>query len=399
MKPTLANVFQVVAHKRLVLVDLPGKGSNQHELNGVTALREFFQTGDTVKAPIVWHYFADDRDAEREEGTFTFYDARAKSATRTGRSEWRFYYTGDFLHRCEPGDELIFVKPSGILHALVFRKDSARLRAALVLFGIGQSGDQLQLLTGQQIAERDLDLLRRHVIDELELDIELPVMERDKELVLRQFGERFPTTAVMSAFARSQVQGGGTDPDGLLVAWLDREEQLFRALEDVIIGKRLQQGFDSVADFIKYSLSVQNRRKSRMGHALEHHLAEVFTREGLRFTAQARTEAGNRPDFIFPGEAEYHDPAFNPTKLIMLGAKSTAKDRWRQILPEAARIPKKHLCTMEPGISEKQIHQMEQKGVRLVIPRSIMITYSEAQVKYLDTLGGFIDHVRSFQRV
>ena len=62
------------------------------------------------------------------------------------------------------------------------------------------------------------------------------------------------------------------------------------------------------------------------------HLAELFTRLGLRFTPQAGTEASNKPDFIFPGEREYHDATFNAALLVILGVKSTSKDRWRQVL-------------------------------------------------------------------
>ena len=65
------------------------------------------------------------------------------------------------------------------------------------------------------------------------------------------------------------------------------------------------------------------------------HLAGLFTRHGLRFTLQARTEASNNPDFIFPGEREYHDAKFNAALLVMLSVKSTSKDRWRQVLTEA----------------------------------------------------------------
>ena len=42
----------------------------------------------------------------------------------------------------------------------------------------------------------------------------------------------------------------------------------------------------------------------------------------------------------------------------MLGAKSTCKDRWRQVLAEDEKISRKHLLTLEPGISEPQTHQM-----------------------------------------
>lgn len=397
MSQTLADVFDAVAHKRLVLVDLPGKGSNQHELNGVTALRDFFQTGEKVSGPIHWHYFADDREPEEEQGTFTFYDARAKSVDRTGRSEWRFYYSGDFLSRCQAGDELIIVRIAGRVHALIFQEGSARARAALLLFGIEDSQDKVLLLSGEEIAARDLSLFRRQIIEELDLEIQLPVEGNDKELVTRAFGEQFPRTLVMAAFARSHVQLSDNDPDTALMAWLDREEQLFRALEEVIIGKRIKEGFDNVDDFIKYSLTVQNRRKSRMGHALQNHLAEVFNRHGLRYTAQARTEGGNKPDFIFPGEGSYSDPAFDAALLTMLGVKSSAKDRWRQILPEAARIPHKHLCTLEPGISENQTMQMANEGVQLVVPTTVFPTYTDAQHSRMLNVGGFIELVRSRQ--
>jgi hypothetical protein len=59
------------------------------------------------------------------------------------------------------------------------------------------------------------------------------------------------------------------------------------------------------------------------------HLAELFTRLGLRFTPQARTEASNKPDFILPRDREYQDASFSAALLVMLGVKSTSEDRWR----------------------------------------------------------------------
>lgn len=35
----------------------------------------------------------------------------------------------------------------------------------------------------------------------------------------------------------------------------------------------------------------------------------------------------------------------------MLGAKTTIKERWRQVLEEANRIERKHLITLEPAVS------------------------------------------------
>src|SRR5258705_273096 len=81
----LSSVFSDVAFKQLVRVDLPDLGSNQHELNGVATLREFFGAAGPTKGSLSWYYFAEDQDSLHEEGEFTFYDARAKSAERTGR--------------------------------------------------------------------------------------------------------------------------------------------------------------------------------------------------------------------------------------------------------------------------------------------------------------------------
>ena len=106
-----------------------------------------------------------------------------------------------------------------------------------------------------------------------------------------------------------------------------------------------------VDGFLSFSLSVQNRRKSRAGQALENHLEELFTAHGIRFARGVVTENCNTPDFLFPGALEYQNPTFPTAMLTMLGAKSTLKDRWRQVLSEAARIEDKHLLTLEPGIS------------------------------------------------
>ena len=79
----LSSIFTNVSHKTLVAVDLPNMGSNQHELNGVQALREFFGTDERTRGLISWHYFADDQEPIHEETEFTFYDARENHPVRT----------------------------------------------------------------------------------------------------------------------------------------------------------------------------------------------------------------------------------------------------------------------------------------------------------------------------
>jgi hypothetical protein len=179
---------------------------------------------------------------------------------------------------------------------------------------------------------------------------------------------------------------------------MEREEILFRTLERHLIGDRLTKGFDGDVDsFIGFSLSVQNRRKSRVGLALENHLEHMFSECGICYSRAAVTENKAKPDFIFPGKAEYHDAAFDPLNLTMLGVKSTCKDRWRQVLAEADRIERKHLLTLEAAISANQTDEMQAKNLQLVLPRKLHETYTAEQRAWLLDVSDFTALVRERQ--
>jgi len=152
-----------------------------------------------------------------------------------------------------------------------------------------------------------------------------------------------------------------------------------------------------VKGFLSFSLSVQNRRKSRVGLALEHHLEQLFRKNGLCYTRTAVTENKAKPDFLFPGVAEYHNPAYDSLKLTMLGVKRTCKERWRQVLAEADRIYNKHLLTLEPAISTHQTDEMASKRLQLVLPRGLHQTYTPAQQDWLMDVAAFMNLVRSRQ--
>ena len=102
--------------------------------------------------------------------------------------------------------------------------------------------------------------------------------------MLCKFNGKFPSTLEFSAFAREKV--GDFDAydnraDDVLSTWMQKEENLFRTLERHLVGKRIDEGFSGdtrVDTFISFSLSVQNRRKSRAGNALENHLSFLFER-------------------------------------------------------------------------------------------------------------------------
>lgn len=81
----------------------------------------------------------------------------------------------------------------------------------------------------------------------------------------------------------------------------------------------------------------------------------------------------------------------------MLGAKSTLKDRWRQVLAEAGRIKSKHLITLEPGVSEAQTQQISAAQLQLVLPAALHVTFRDSQRSGLMTLTDFLSHVGARQ--
>jgi hypothetical protein len=173
------------------------------------------------------------------------------------------------------------------------------------------------------------------------------------------------------------------------------EEQVFYSVERYHAMPRINNGFSSVEAFVEFAGSLTNRRKSRSGRSLELHARLIFGEEGIPFAWQARTEQKKSPDFIFPSEEAYHNPKFPAASLRMLAAKTTCKDRWRQILNEADRIPWKHLLTLQEGVSEAQFREMQEAGVRLVVPESVMASYPEEVRPHLATLENFLGELRA----
>ena len=222
----------------------------------------------------------------------------------------------------------------------------------------------------------------------------------------------FPSTDEMSAFVRDlykaqTVTPSGiinknqiiTDPDKSIIKLFDLEYKVFKRMEEERYSDVIAKGFSSISDFLSLAAQIMNRRKSRAGKSLEHHLATIFDYNCISYTAQAVTEGNKKPDFLFPSDISYHDFSFPVEKLTTLAAKTTCKDRWRQILNEADRLrdETKYLCTLQQGISASQLSEMEEEKVRLVVPSEYIQTYPRTWQDKIWTLGKFVHHVKVLQ--
>lgn len=217
----------------------------------------------------------------------------------------------------------------------------------------------------------------------------------------------FPSSELMSIEAQriqnliyNHVEKIQLNPDEKLLDWTEVEYRLFRALEHERYGTIIKNGFSDVDKFIEMANQVLNRRKSRAGKSLEHHLSSLFTGNNITFTPQAITEGNKKPDFIFPSIELYHDNSYPVSKLASLAAKTTCKDRWRQVLNEADRLrsENKFLCTLQQAISSAQLEEMKNEKVILVVPEKYIKTYPEKYQNDIWTLKKFIRYIKEIEK-
>lgn len=176
------------------------------------------------------------------------------------------------------------------------------------------------------------------------------------------------------------------------------EYEIFRSVEEAVELPRISEGFASIDEFVARAQTILQRRKARAGRSLELHTREILLEEGFEeeraFSHGPESDPGKRPDFLFPSAEAYRNPAFPASSLRMLAAKTTCKDRWRQITEEADRIAIKHLLTLQEGVSENQFRQMTDAGVKLVVPKRLHDAYPATVKPGLMTLAGFLGEVR-----
>jgi hypothetical protein len=399
----LSDYFVGAAVKRLSAVEADPDRSHQHEFAG-GHLRKMFGDEDRLKLPACFIWMSDEQEAIAEDGLLSWYDSRRNNPARS--AEYRLYYFDNSITAMMKEGDSFFVAPrhDGSAIVIITPKGSTIENQLIWLFGIeGQAKLEFQAREIRKDEGAQLDFAARYILDEIGIDAEEPDAGK-LDAILEQYGTKFPTTREFSALARQSLPDVKAldNSDDVLMAWIEREELLFRRLERHVVSERLKSGFmaDDVADvdgFIAFSLSVQNRRKSRAGSSLENHLEALFQAHSIQYARGAETENKNKPDFLFPGQSQYRDIGFNSARLTMLGAKSTCKDRWRQVLSEAERITHKHLLTLEPGISENQTDEMRVRKLQLVLPQKLHETYRDGQRTWLLNVVQFVELVRKRQ--
>jgi hypothetical protein len=204
-------------------------------------------------------------------------------------------------------------------------------------------------------------------------------------------GEQFSST--VHAMLQRCVRGlARQSPDAVLLRAAEAEFALFRAVEQQVCQLDIARPFRDIDDFIQTAGRLMNRRKSRAGRSLENHVEHLLLAAGLPH--EMRPDIDGKPDVVIPSAAAYRDDTYPIDRLVILGIKTTCKDRWRQVLNEGQRVRAKHILTMQQGISASQLAEMQAAGVTLVVPERLHADYpTDRQIELL-TVGAFIDRLR-----
>lgn len=305
------------------------------------------------------------------------------------RNEYRITNFGKgfpFLRHEYTGALFILVKNTEVSYRGYVLNSEEEIEEFLDAFGIGPTSTNRLINT---------ELIKPEKKEQFEMESFISTLK-----------DEFPSSDIMSSAARSINQKAFhnkdmiiNNPDKILIEWTDSEYRLFRYLERVRYMGMIVNGFDDVESFVSMANQVLNRRKSRAGKSLEHHLAALFDENGIHYTAKPVTEGNKRPDFVFPSEEAYHDSNFPADRLITLAAKTTCKDRWRQVINEADRLRgrDKFLCTLQQGISPAQMDEMQSERVILVVPEEYIKTYPSDRRDRIWTIKRFVKYVKEMQ--
>jgi hypothetical protein len=437
---SLSRGFKGVAIKQLTQHEVDPESSHGHEFQGANNLRGLLGTVACCDRPTTF-YFLSDKDEEPsvqkiEDSSSSWYDSRKKEPHRS--AEWRLYYKTDIVQQLSHPDDILLLalRNDNSLAVFVAPHESTSEQVLLNAFGLTrghllQSGQVKWLQTH---GAPDLDFASVEAVEQLSLLLADEKSSHYSEAGMARVLVSAPTQIAGADMEVSKVaeQMNRAWPDGLLGAskevvklivsicdpkneaepdlalerWLEVGEASYRLWEAEAARKFISplRADTSVSDIQLVEkigerwMGFRQSRVSRAGKVMEEFLSIIFNRAGLIFGtgANAKTEGGKLPDFLFPNAKSYGDPEFPAQKLRILGSKTSFKDRWRQILSEGNRVPRKHGVTRDSLITRPMFHQMEESNFIVVMPEPIIRRYQFSPPNLI-SLYSFIDEVRGLQ--
>jgi hypothetical protein len=206
-----------------------------------------------------------------------------------------------------------------------------------------------------------------------------------------------PTPSVLAARAQSEYLERGRVPsldpyqlsapgDALMMISRDIEYRIYKhherrhraaAVLRILLARKAGNGGNDLVSALVRSfgeldatfLSAGQQRKSRGGLSFELHIGRMLKDSGLPFATQVIT-GSRRPDFVMPSLKVLKKANRNPDEALVLAAKTTLRERWKQVQSEKLNCVV-FLATVDDRVSKEAISQIASMGVVLVVPESL----------------------------
>ncbi len=123
----------------------------------------------------------------------------------------------------------------------------------------------------------------------------------------------------------------------------------------------------------KVMLSAAQQRKSRAGKSFELHIERILKDGRVPYEAQVVIESKKRPDFVLPDFRLYSDTGRAREEALVLSAKTTLRERWKQVHGEI-RDCDLYLATVDENVAASAISDMGEEGIILVVPESLKVS-------------------------
>ena len=326
---------------------------------------------DKHEVTILWE------DGRKTQSVVTWYGTRTRSEYRLTRFGRKFPFLTDYF----VGSLLILI-PLDIsnFHAYILDLDEDILEAQVALGLEIISGWGIYGETQQDIEDQDECLGRRfhEFMDGLE---DFPSGNEFSNETRATLTDCIPDFASWTADDKI-IRGRGT------------EYELFKLVEKSICGPVVERGFRNIDEFVSTANSITNRRRARAGRSFENHIRFILEDAAIPFEHQPNVDG--RPDFIIPSAVAYNNWDYPIDRLFVIGAKTTSRERWRQLLDEGRRVPRRYFMTLQPNMSNGQFNAIIDADVRLVVPESLHRGYPDNRScpDELLSVERFIDVVR-----
>lgn len=151
---------------------------------------------------------------------------------------------------------------------------------------------------------------------------------------------------------------------------------------------------DNIGEVDRLMLSASQQRKSRAGYSFEHHIEAMLTAGSVPFAKQVVMDAKKRPDFVLPSLKHLRKPPEGSAPGLILSAKTTLRERWKQVQREMVD-GRLFLATVDESIAANAIEDMRALDIILVVPEALRTSTSTEYVRHANVISfkGFFEDV------